>query len=77
MPDTTPVAPGPTDQTGPFGMGLGVVRKDSTRWKAQISNAGVKIHLGLFDTPEAAAWAYDIAAQKLHGVFAARNYPMH
>ena len=40
------------------------------RWRATIKNQ----HIGLFDTPEAAARAYDHAAQSTWGSFAALNF---
>jgi len=40
------------------------------RWQAEISKQGRKIHLGTFDTPEAAHAAYVEAARKLFGEFA-------
>lgn len=42
----------------------------SGRWQAQIKKHGVRKYLGLFDTPEAAADAYWIAAKEMHGEFA-------
>ena len=39
-------------------------RKSDSRWQASI-----RIHLGVFDTEEAANAAYDAAAKKLHGQF--------
>jgi hypothetical protein len=41
------------------------------RWRAQIG----RTVLGLFDTPEAAAKAYDSAASSLYGEFARLNLP--
>jgi hypothetical protein len=40
------------------------------RWVAQIKLHGKKMHIGLFDTPEAAHAAYCEAADRLHGQFA-------
>jgi hypothetical protein len=45
------------------------------RWVAQISVDYQKRHLGLFETAEAAAHAYDASARELHGVFARLNFP--
>lgn len=47
--------------------------KRSAKWEAQICVNRRGIHLGYFDTAEAAAKAYDEACIKLHGEFARTN----
>lgn len=51
----------------------GVSLARSGKWVARIGCNYRREHLGLFDTPEAAAAAYDQAATRLHGAFAALN----
>lgn len=50
--------------------GLKGVRKHRRKWSARIRLNKKEYHLGTFDTPEAAAHAYTLASQKLHGSFA-------
>lgn len=46
---------------------LGVhLHKQSGRWRARIQVHGKTIHIGMFDTPEAAHEAYKEAKRKLH-----------
>jgi len=60
-----------TDNTSGF---KGVsFRTDRGKWLAKIAVNRKQIHLGYFDTPEAAATAYDTAALVLHGTFACVN----
>jgi len=47
--------------------------RQAGRWISQISLHGRVYHLGLFDAPEAAARAYDLAARAAHGAFARTN----
>lgn len=51
----------------------GVFAGRNGRWASQISKAGVRLHLGTFDTEDEAAMAYDTAAADIHGEFARRN----
>ncbi len=45
------------------------------KWECQIKKDGVAKNLGLFDSEEATARAYDAAAWALHGVYANLNFP--
>jgi hypothetical protein len=47
---------------------------NSSRWGARIQAAGRMIQIGCYDSPEAAARAYDIAALRYHGEFARLNF---
>ena len=46
------------------------------RWRAQIKVQGKNTHLGGYSSAEDAALAYDAAARKAFGKFAALNFPM-
>jgi hypothetical protein len=50
--------------------GLKGVAKFRQKWRARLMHNAKDIHLGCFDTPEAAHDAYKQAAQKLFGEFA-------
>jgi hypothetical protein len=47
----------------------------SKRWRARITVNGKRIYLGSFQSKIAAARAYDDAARKHYGRFAAPNFP--
>jgi len=49
------------------------IEKRTGKWRARIMVEGRDISLGQFDSIEAAAAAYDIAARKLSGEFACTN----
>jgi hypothetical protein len=48
--------------------------KKSNKWQAGIKFQEKSIHLGLFDTPEGAAYAYDMKAVEIFGEFANPNF---
>ena len=50
------------------------VFEERNRWRARIEANGRQHNLGLHDTQEAAALAYDEAARELHGAFARTNF---
>lgn len=50
-------------------------RSDTGKWLAQIGYKGVRLRLGLFDSPEAAHAAYCDKAKELHGEFANTGEP--
>jgi len=49
------------------------VSRDRNRWKARLRHEGKLIHGGHFDTPIAAAQAYNTLALRYHGEFARLN----
>lgn len=49
--------------------------RDRQKWRACIKYEGRSIHIGRYETPERAAAAYDVVARRLHGEFAALNFP--
>lgn len=50
----------------------GVVSR-GRKWVAQVNHAGCNNYLGIFESPEAAAAAYDVGAKRLFGDFAKTN----
>lgn len=51
----------------------GVTRIKNNMWRARIKHLQREIYIGLFETPESAAHAYNIMALKLFGNFAKLN----
>ena len=51
------------------------VHRYYNRWQARIGVGYERIHVGSFATAEEAARAYDEAARRYHGEFAALNFP--
>jgi hypothetical protein len=51
------------------------VHAHRSMWQARIQVGGKPVHLGNFPDRDAAARAYDIAAQQVHGAFAVLNFP--
>lgn len=49
------------------------VHKHWFRWTAEIRNNGTKHYIGLYETIEEAALAYNIASEKLQGSYGVRN----
>jgi len=51
------------------------IRRRYGHWTARVRSDGITHDLGTFDSPEAAARAYDTAAVEHHGAFARLNFP--
>jgi hypothetical protein len=49
------------------------IYRPRSRWRAEITVNGTRIHLGVYSTPQEAADAYDAAARLHHGEFARTN----
>lgn len=54
----------------------GVTRHSQGRWQALVTKDYQRHYLGLFDSEEDAARAYDEKARQLHGEFAWLNFPV-
>lgn len=52
-----------------------VSKKESSRWKASIRKDGKTYHVGVYDTEEDAARAYDTSARAMFGEYARLNFP--
>lgn len=50
-------------------------RRAGTKWSANVGPKKGRIYLGVFETEEAAARAYDAKALELYGTFARLNFP--
>lgn len=54
----------------------GVSATPRGRWRSYINVYGNRMHIGVFDTPEEAATAYDKKAKKYFKEFAVLNFPL-
>lgn len=52
------------------------LRKDTNRWKAELTNCGKRVSLGYYSSEIEAAKAYDAGARKYFGEHAAPNLPI-
>lgn len=50
-------------------------RPDARKWAVRIRRSGKYLSIGLFESREEAAWAYDRSAKEVHGSFARLNFP--
>ncbi len=53
----------------------GLKSKKNGKWEVSCGLNGVEIYIGVFNTQEEAARAYDRSAKRLHGEFAVLNFP--
>jgi AP2 domain-containing protein len=64
-----------TKSAGKTSQYRGVRLHRSQRWTAQLTTSGEQVYLGIFDSPDDAARAYDAAALRHFGEFASLNFP--
>ena len=62
-------------QSGFWGVYKYIRKKGKIRWRAVVFKDEEPIHAGWFDDPQEAAIARDLLAIKIHGEFAALNFP--
>ncbi len=63
------------NKSQPNKYGFRGIQKVNKKWIARIRPNGIHTHIGIFDSPEEAARAYDVAAKKYYGEFAKLNFP--